>query len=131
VTPHQDQVQLSLHHDVSALAIPVQLCREVTQVLTRRRCAPPVLAHPYAPEHRIVLTAERYPVKLPWPAGAHQITGVLLPPTVTPRGPVTWARPPREDSLPLYREIDLFGAPRTVLGGCRPGDRPAGGEMPT
>jgi hypothetical protein len=84
VTPHQDQVQLSLHHDVSALTIPVQLCREVTEVLTRRRCAPPVLVHPYAPEHRIVLTAERYPVRLPWPVGLHRITGVLPPPTVTP-----------------------------------------------
>jgi hypothetical protein len=109
VTPHQVQVQLSLHHDVSALAIPVQLCREVTEVLTRRRCVPPVLAHPYAPEHRIVLTAERYAVKLPWSAGVHWITGVLLPSTVTPLGPVIWARPPREDSLRLCREIDLFG----------------------
>lgn len=85
VTPHQVPVPVSLHHDVSALAIPVQLCREVTEVLTQRRCAPPVLAHPDAPKHRIVLTAERYPVRLLlWPAGAHQITGVLPPPTVTP-----------------------------------------------
>jgi hypothetical protein len=105
----QVQVQVSLHHEVSAPAIPVQLCREVTEVLTRRRCAPPMLAHPYAPEHRIVLSAERYAVRLPWPAGVHRITGVLLPPTVTPRGPVTWARPSREDSLPLCREIDLLG----------------------
>jgi hypothetical protein len=132
VTLHREQVQLSLHDDVSALAIPVWLCTEVTEVLTRRRCAPPVLAHPYAAEHRIVLSAERYGVRLPWPAGVHRITGVLLlPPTVTPRGPITWARPPREDSLRLCREIDLFGAVRTVLGECRPGDRPAGGEAPT
>jgi hypothetical protein len=110
VTLHRDRVQLSLHHDVVAQAIPVQLCAEVTEVLTRRRCAPPVLAHPYAPELRIVLTAERYGVRLPWPAGVHRITGVLLlPPTETPRGPITWARPPREDSLRLCREIDLLG----------------------
>jgi hypothetical protein len=97
VTLHRDQVQvqLSLHHDVSALAIPVQLCSEVTEVLTRRRGAPPVLAHPYAPEHRIVLSAERYAVRLPRTAGVHPITGALLPPTVTPRGPITWARPRR------------------------------------
>jgi hypothetical protein len=132
VTLHRDQVQLSLHHDVSALAIPVQLCTEVTEVLTRRRCTPPVLAHPDIPEHRIVLTGERYGVRLPWPAGVRRITGVLLlPPTVTPRGPLTWARPPGEDSLRLCREIDLFGALRTALGDGRPGDRPAGGEAPT
>ena len=132
MTLHRKQVQLSLRHDVSALAIPVQLCTEVTEVLTRRRCAPPVLGHPYAAEHRIVLSAERYGVELPWPAGVHRITGVLLlPPTVTPRGPITWAQPPREDSLRLCHEIDLFGALRTVLGDCRPRDRPAGGEAPT
>jgi len=132
VTLHRDQVRLSLHHEVSALAIPVPLCTEVTDVLTLRRCAPLVLAHPYAPEHRIVLTGERYGVRLPWPAGVHRITGVLLlPPTVTPRGPITWTRTPREDSLRLCREIDLFGALRTALGDCSPRDRPAGGEAPT
>jgi hypothetical protein len=131
VTLHRDQVQLSLHHDVSAIAIPVQLCAEVTEVLTRRRCVPPVLAHPYTPEHQIVLTGERYGVRLPWPAGVHRITGVLLlPPTVTPRGPITWARPPGEDSLRLCREIDLCGALRTALGDGRPRDQPAGGDTP-
>ena len=65
VTLHRDQVQLSLHRDVSARAIPVPLATEVTEMLTRRRCAPPVLAHPYAPDHHIVLTGERYGVPLP------------------------------------------------------------------
>jgi hypothetical protein len=132
VTLHRDQVQLSLHHDVSALAIPVQLCTAVMEVLTRRRCVPPVLAHPDMPEYRIVLTGERYGVRLPWSAGVRRITGVLLlPPSVTPLGPITWARSPGVDSLRLCREIDLFGALRTALGECRPGDRPAGGEAPT
>ncbi|MGQ0719226.1 MAG: hypothetical protein ACT4NP_18320 [Pseudonocardiales bacterium] len=40
---------------------------------------------------------------------------LLLPPTVTPRGPITWVRPPGENSLRLCREIDLFGAVRTAL----------------
>jgi hypothetical protein len=116
VTLHRDQVRLSLHHDVSARAIPVPLGTEVTEILTRRRCAPPVLAHPYAPDHRIVLTGERYEVTLPWPHQVHQISGVLLlPPTVTPRGPITWTQPPQQDSLQLCREIDLFGALRTAL----------------
>jgi hypothetical protein len=113
---YRDQVRLSLHHHVSALAIPVPLGTEVTEILTRRRCAPPVLAHPYAPDHRIVLTGERYGVPLPWPPQVHQVTGVLLlPPTVTPRGPIIWIQPPQEDSLQLCREIDLFGALRTAL----------------
>ncbi len=116
VIVHRDQVRLSLSGEVSALAIPVALGTEVTQILTQRQCAPAVLAHPYAPEHRILLTGERYGVTLPWPAQAHRVTGVLLlPPTVTPRGPITWIQPPRQDSLRLCREIDLFGALRTAL----------------
>jgi hypothetical protein len=46
VTLHRDQVRLSLHRDVSAVAIPILLCSQVTEVLTRRRCDPAVLAHP-------------------------------------------------------------------------------------
>lgn len=116
VTLHRDQARLSLHDEVSALAIPVPLDTEVTETLTRRRCAPPVLAHPYAPEHHIVLSGERYGVTLPWPRQVHLVTGfLLLPPAVTPRGPITWIRRPQKDSLRLCREIDLFGALRTAL----------------
>lgn len=116
VTCHRDQTRLSLHHDVSALTIPIPLCTKVTEILTRRRCVPPVLAHPYTPDHRIVLAGQRYDVTLPWPHQVHRVTGVLLlPPTVTPRGRITWVRPPGKDSLRLCREIDLFGAVRTAL----------------
>jgi hypothetical protein len=131
VTLHRDQVRLSLHCDVSAWALPVPLGTEVTEILTRRRCAPPVLAHPYAPEHHIVLTGERYGVPLPWPHQVHQISGVLLlPPTATPRGPITWIQPPQEDSLQLCREIDLFGALRTTLRDFPPDGPPPGGGPP-
>jgi hypothetical protein len=116
VTHHRDQVWLSLHRDISALAIPIPLCTEVTQILTARRCAPPVLAHPSTPEHHLVLAGERYGVTLPWPPQVHQVTGVLLlPPTVTPRGPITWTQHPQHNSLQLCREIDIFGALRTAL----------------
>jgi hypothetical protein len=116
VTVHRDQVQLSVHRDVSALAIPIPLCTQIIQILTQRQCAPAVLAHPGTPGHHIILTGERYGVPLPWPAEVHQVTGVLLlPPTMTARGPVTWARPPCAESLRLCREIDLFGALRTAL----------------
>jgi hypothetical protein len=30
-------------------------------------------------------------------------------------GPITWIQPPSKDSLRLSREIDVFGALRTVL----------------
>ncbi len=127
---HRDQVKLSLHRDVSALAIPVPLCTEVTEILVQRRCAPPVLAHPYTPEHHILLTSERYGVPLPWPHQVHRVTGVLLlPPTVTPRGPITWTRPPEDGSLRLCREIDLFGALRIALNDP-PGDPPPGVDPP-
>jgi hypothetical protein len=116
-------VRLSLHHEVSALAIPVPLNTEVTKILTGRRCAAPVLAHPYAPEHHIVLFGERYGVTLPWPHHVRQVTGVLLlPPTVTPRGPITWIRRPRKDSVRMCREIDLFGTVLTALNDSPPGD---------
>jgi hypothetical protein len=115
VTVHGDQIGLSLCREVSAWAMPVPLCTDVTRILTDRGCAPPVLAHPDTPEHRIILTGERYGVRLPWPHDVHQVTGVLLlPPTVTPHGPITWTQPPQEDSLRGCREIDLFGALRTA-----------------
>jgi hypothetical protein len=122
VTLHRDQVRLSLCRDVSALAIPVPLGTEVTEILTQRRCAPPALVHPDAPDHHIILAGERYGITLPWPPQVHRVTGVLLlPPTVTPRGPITWTRPPQPDSLRLCREIDVFAALRTALPG---GDAP-------
>lgn len=117
VTQHRDLVQLRLDGDASAIAIPVPLSAAVTQVLTDRHCAPAVLAHPCAPEHHMVLAGERFGAALPWPSGVYQVTGtVMLPPTITICGPITWMQPPNKDSLRLSREIDVFGALRTVLG---------------
>jgi hypothetical protein len=118
VTQHRDQIRLSLDCDVSAIAIPIPLSTEVIQLLTARRCDPAVLAHPYTPEHHLILTGERFGVPLPWPPSVHQITGTLtlLPPTMTPHGPITWRRPPHQDSLHLSREIDVFAALRAILG---------------
>ncbi len=131
VIVHHDQVRLSLYRDVSALAIPIPLSTEVTQILHQRRCAPPVLAHPHTPDHHILLTGERYGMPLPWPSQVHQVTGVLLlPPTITPRGPITWIHPPRPDSLRLCREIDLFGALRTALNASPPAEPLPGDDPP-
>lgn len=117
VTRHRDQIRLRLDCDLSAIAIPILLSTEVLQLLTARHCDPAVLAHPYTPHHHLILTGERLPAPLPWPPGVHQITGtLLLPPTMTPRGPITWMRPPHQDSQHLSREIDVFGALRAVLG---------------
>jgi hypothetical protein len=117
VIQHRDQIRLSLDCDVSAIAIPIQFSAEVTQILTERHCAPAVLAHPYAPEHHLILTGERFGVALPWPPSVQQVTGaVMLPPTMTPRGPITWVQPPRQDSLHFSREIDVFSALHTVFG---------------
>ena len=117
VTQHRDQIRLRLDCDVSAIAIPIPLSTEVIQLLTARHCDPAVLAHPYTPEHHLILTGERFPTPLPWPPGTYQITGTLtLPPTTTPHGPITWIRSPHQDSLHLSREIDVFGALRAILG---------------
>ena len=116
VTQNRDQIRLSLDGDVSAIKIPILFSAELRQILTNRHCAPAVLAHPYAPEHHLILTGERFGAPLPWPPSVQQVTGALmLPPTMTPRGPITWIQPPRQDSLHLSREIDVFGALRTVL----------------
>ena len=117
VTQHHDQIRLRLDCDVSAIAIPILLSTEVIQLLTARHCDPAALAHPDTPEHHLILTGERFPAALPWPPGVHQITGTLtLPPTMTPRGPITWIRSPHQNSLNLSREIDVFGALRAILG---------------
>jgi hypothetical protein len=117
VIQHRDQIRLSLECDVSAIEVPILLSAEVTQILTKRHCAPAVLAHPYAPEHHLILVGERFGVALPWPPSVRHVTGALmLPPTMTPRGPITWVQLPRQDSLLLSREIDVFSALHTVLG---------------
>lgn len=118
VTRHDDVVQLSMDGDASAIAIPIPLSIEVTRILIARHCAPAVMAHPYASEHHMVLTGERFGALLPWPPGVYQVTcSLMLPPTKTPCGPITWVQPPSEDSLRLSREIDVFGALRTALDG--------------
>lgn len=116
VTERCDQIRLSLECEASAIAIPISLSAELTQILTARRCAPAVLAHPDSPEHHIVLVGERYEGMLPWPPSVHEVTGALtLPPTMTSQGPITWIQPPCPDSLRLSREIDVFGALRAAL----------------
>jgi hypothetical protein len=90
VTQHHDQTQLSLDCDASAIAILIVHSTEMTELLAARYCAPAVLAHPYAPQRRFVLTGERFGAPLPWPPSVHQVTGTLmLPPTMTPCRPIT------------------------------------------
>jgi hypothetical protein len=126
VTHQRDQIWLNMHGDLSAIAIPIPLSTHVTRILTARHCAPAVLAHPYVPGHHIVLAGERYGINLPWPPEVQQFVGALmLPPTVTPRGVITWVQPPCENSLRLSREIDVFGALRTVLREFQPGSQPS------
>ncbi|MGH3911474.1 MAG: hypothetical protein ACRDRM_11655 [Pseudonocardiaceae bacterium] len=63
----------------------------------------------------VLLAGEPFPVALPWPPGVHWVaTSLLLPPTMTPRGPLTWARSPHPTALALCREIDVLSALRTV-----------------
>lgn len=52
VTLRRNQISLNLDGDTVALIIPVLLTIEVTAILAQRRCPVPMLAHPYAPEHR-------------------------------------------------------------------------------
>jgi hypothetical protein len=111
-----DQVWLNLEPDTVALSIPIPLAARVTAILNQRRCPPLVVVHPDTPELRVLLAGERYGVALPWPPGVCRSTGTVpLPPTMTPRGPVTWMHPPEQDALALCREVDVFAALRTAL----------------
>ncbi len=116
VTLRRDQVWLALGSEAVALMVPAVSANRVAAMLIARRCLPAMLTHPYAPEHRTLLAGEPYPVMLPWPPGVHRVvTSLLLPPTMTPRGPLTWARAPHPTALALCREIDVLAALRTVL----------------
>ena len=111
-----DRVLLLLSGQAGAAIIPTGLAIEVVTILAARGCQVPVLAHPHAPEHRAVLSGEPYGVPLPWQPQVHIATGTLpLPPTVTPRGPVTWVQRPQPYGLRMCREIDVFAAVRTAL----------------
>lgn len=121
VTLRRDQVWLSLDRDVVAWIIPTDLATEVPAILTARRCPVPVLTHPDEPQHHVLLVGEPYGVPLPWPPQVRMAIGTLpLPPTMTPRGPVTWVHLPETSSLRTCREIDIFAAVRTVLRGPSP-----------
>jgi len=110
-----DHVSLSLDRQVVALIMPIGVAIEVAAILAVRRCPAPVLAHPHAHEHQVVLAGEPYGVPLPWPPGVQIAVGTLpLPPTVTPRGPVTWVHRPDTSMVRLCREIDVFAAVRTA-----------------
>lgn len=116
VFQHRNLIQLSLDGGTAVIAIPIPLCIRVTQILTARHCCPAVLAHPYTPSHRMVLVGERFSAPLPWPSGVYRVNSpLMLPPTRTLDGPITWVQPPSKDSLRLFREVDVFGAVRTAL----------------
>jgi hypothetical protein len=115
VTLRRGQVGLALGRDLVALLMPTLLAIEVTTLLAPRCCLPAVLVHPYAPEHLVLLCGERYGIALPWPDEVRQINGILLlPPSTTPRGPLHWVHPPRPESIPLCREIDVLAAVRAI-----------------
>ncbi|HET9118301.1 MAG TPA: hypothetical protein VFN75_09570 [Pseudonocardiaceae bacterium] len=131
VTVRRDQVRLCLAPTTVALIIPTLLAAEVTEVLTARHCQPAVLTHPHAPEHRVLLAGEPYPVVLPWPPRVGRVTTHLqLPLTLTPRGPLRWVQPPHENSLRLCREIDVLAAVRTTLQQSPRGDHMSRHEPP-
>ncbi|MCA1703407.1 MAG: hypothetical protein LC808_09160, partial [Actinobacteria bacterium] len=97
VTIRGNQVLLALGTDLIALIMPAALAERVTELLTARDRPVPVLAHPDAPEQRIVLTTEPFGVDLPWSPQIRRAAGRLpLPPTLTPSGPVTWTTYPTD-----------------------------------
>jgi hypothetical protein len=111
VTLRANQVHLTLGRQAVALLVPVSLAAETAALLAARRCPPAVLAYPDAPEYRVLLAGQPFGVPLGWPEDVRRITAtVLLPPSITPHGPVSWLHPPHPQVLTLTREIDLAAA---------------------
>lgn len=111
-----DQVRLDVQSDMVGLIIPTPLATEVTATLSTRRSSPPVVIHPAAPTHRLLVCSEPFAVALPWPPTILRVEPpLLLPPTPTPRGPLAWGAPLQPGGLRLCREIDAFGALHTML----------------
>lgn len=133
VTIRYNQILLTLGDEATALLLPDDLAESVRMILTDRRSPPPLLVHPYAPEHQVLLAGERYGIPLPWPSVVHEITGILpLPPSTTPLGPVRWRQLPERHTLPGCREIDVLSALHTALSdtalsahrnACRPSEQ--------
>ncbi len=68
-----------------------------------------------------MLAGEPAGIPLPWAPQVHTVLEMLaLPPTITPRGPLTWVHLPEANPAQLCRESDLFTAVRTALGGPPP-----------
>ncbi|MGH3798396.1 MAG: hypothetical protein ACRDSP_26410 [Pseudonocardiaceae bacterium] len=115
VTVRRGQVWLALGGAVVAVLLPTVLAVEVTVLLAQRRCPPAVLVHPDASDHLVLLCGEPFDVTAPYPADVHRVTGtVLLPPTETPRGPLTWVHPPNAQALQTCREFDIVAAVRAL-----------------
>lgn len=110
-----DHVLLNVDDDVLALIMPRVWAKRVQNVLSARSRPAPVLAHPHAPDHLIVLAGEPFGAELPWPDEVRAAVGLLpLPPTVTPAGPVKWEYLPDAHALSFCREVDVFGALRAL-----------------
>ncbi|MGH3871841.1 MAG: hypothetical protein ACRDSR_10075 [Pseudonocardiaceae bacterium] len=108
-----DHVVLPLRHDTAAHVVPVELVETIMPILTSLDRPVAVLLHPDAPGNGIVITGEPYGVPLPWPDTVQTVSGMLvLPPSETPHGPVSWWYQAPAHALGTYREIDIFAAVR-------------------
>ncbi|MGH3913397.1 MAG: hypothetical protein ACRDTC_08305 [Pseudonocardiaceae bacterium] len=105
VALRRDQILLDLDGDTVALIIPVLLAAEVVVILAQRCCPMPVLAHPCAPEHRILLVAQRFEVALSWPLGIRVINGTRLSRSSRLGGHLSGGRPGRRHVRRRYCRI--------------------------
>lgn len=123
VLAHHHQIRMSLQQRLVAVLIPTTLTAPIRDTLLSWNWTPAVLAHPYAPEQRVLLAEVNPELAWAWPAPAQRVTGsLLLPPSTTARGPVRWVHLPDPD-LPLAREIDLLAALRTTTLDSAPTDQ--------
>jgi hypothetical protein len=128
VTCPRDQVWLSRKPDTVALVIPALLAAEVSAILSRR-CPPPVVVYPEAPSAGSCSQGSAMGWRGLGHPGVHRVTGVvLLSPTVTPCGPVSWVNPPppphRGCVGKLMRSRRYACATRLPTGGLSPGGDP-------
>jgi len=111
VITRSEQTLLIPGDQITALLLPIALAERTTRILAARARPTPVLTHPDAPQHQILITGEPYGAPLPWPAGVLTVIGHLpLPPARTPQGAVEWVHLPDGHALTFCREIDLINA---------------------
>lgn len=94
---------------VVGIAVPEDEAAPIVTHLAAHRLSYPVLRLPERPNELVFLGTTHTLASAPWP-----LVEVVLPPSHTEHGPVTWVVPPRRSSNPVPALATLLAAVRTI-----------------